>query len=125
MACLWGADRTPWVGFFYGQIKLDEPSSHCWKRRDYCLIPYSCNLITVMQYYKRGLFMTSTEVEKLQRYLRHRFGNNDISLVNRPETGDSVEFQLNGETFGTVYRDDEDDDVCYNINIIVLSEDLD
>ena len=69
--------------------------------------------------------MTSTEVEKLQRYLRHRFGNNDISLVHRPETCDSAEFQLDGETFGTVYRDDEDDDVCYNINIIVLSEDLD
>jgi len=69
--------------------------------------------------------MTSTEVEKLQRYLRRRFGNNDISLVHRPETGDSAEFQLDGETFGTVYRDDEDDDVCYNINVIVLSEDLD
>ena len=68
--------------------------------------------------------MTSTEVEKLQRFLRQRFNNHGISLVSRPETGDSVELQLQGETFGLVYRDDEDEDVCYHIQMTVLSEDL-
>lgn len=68
--------------------------------------------------------MTFTEVEKLQHFLRKRFGNHSISLVNRPETSDSVELQLEGETFGLVYRDDEDEDVCYHIQMTVLSEDL-
>ena len=69
--------------------------------------------------------MTPTETQKLQRFLRQRFGNHDITLVARPETKDSVEFQLDGETFGVVYRDDDEGELCYHIQLTVLSEDLD
>jgi hypothetical protein len=43
----------------------------------------------------------------------------------RPEAKDSVEFQLDGETFGVVYRDDDEGELCYHIQLTVLSEDLD
>ena len=69
--------------------------------------------------------MTPTETQKLQRFLRKRFGNHDITLIARPEANDSVEFQLDGETFGVVYRDDDEGELCYHIQLTVLSEDLD
>jgi hypothetical protein len=69
--------------------------------------------------------MTPTETQKLQRFLRQRLGNHDITLVARPEAKDSVEFQLDGETFGVVYRDDDEGELCYHIQLTVLSEDLD
>ena len=69
--------------------------------------------------------MTPTETQKLQRFLRQRFSNDDITLVARPETKDSVEFQLGGETFGVVYKDDDEGELCYHIQLTVLSEDLD
>ena len=69
--------------------------------------------------------MTPTETQKLQRFLRKRLGNHDITLMARPEAKDSVEFQLDGETFGVVYRDDDEGELCYHIQLTVLSEDLD
>ena len=68
--------------------------------------------------------MTPTEIEKLQQFLRTRFGNNDIRLIARPEDDDSLEFQIGTECFGAVYRDDDDGELCYHIQMTVLSEDL-
>ena len=69
--------------------------------------------------------MTLTEIEKLQRFLRQTFGNHSISLTKRPEAEDSAEFQINGETFGAVYKDEDEGELSYNIQMTVLSEDLD
>ena len=69
--------------------------------------------------------MTLTEIQKLQHLLRLRFGNQDISLKQRPEAPDSVELLLDGETYGAVYRDDDEGELCYHIQMTVLSEDLD
>ena len=69
--------------------------------------------------------MTPTEIEKLQRFLRQTFGNHGISLAMRPEADDSAEFQLNGETFGAVYKDEDEGELSYNIQMTVLAEDLD
>lgn len=68
--------------------------------------------------------MTSTEIQKLQLYLRQRLGNQDITLNVRPEIEDSAEFQIAGETFGAVYKDEEEGELCYHIQLTVLSEDL-
>lgn len=68
--------------------------------------------------------MNSTEIEKVQRFLRQRFANHDITLKHRTQTDDSAEFQLHGETLGIVFRDDEDGEVCYHVQLTVLSEDL-
>ncbi len=69
--------------------------------------------------------MTPTEVEKLERFLHLRLGNKKISLKQRPEAPDSVELLIDDETFGAVYRDDDEGELCYHIQMTVLSEDLD
>ncbi|MGC6518161.1 MAG: DUF3126 family protein [Candidatus Puniceispirillaceae bacterium] len=68
--------------------------------------------------------MTETEVTKIEAFLRSRFGNQKIALIHRPQTSDSVEFEIDGETLGIVYRDDEDGDICYHVQLTVLAEDL-
>lgn len=68
--------------------------------------------------------MDKAEVKKIESYLRSRFGNQDIALIHRPQTSDSVEFEIDGETLGIVYRDDEDGDICYHVQLTVLAEDL-
>ena len=69
--------------------------------------------------------MNNSETDKVQRFLRQRFGNHGITLKTRGETGDSVELLLDDETMGIVFRDDEDGDICYHVQMTVLSEDLD
>lgn len=68
--------------------------------------------------------MDKAEVKKVESYLRSRFGNEDIALIHRPQASDSVEFEIDGETLGIVYRDDEDGDICYHVQLTVLAEDL-
>ena len=67
---------------------------------------------------------TATELQKLESWLKNRLKNPGISLKSRPKASDSVEFLLDGEYLGTVYKDDEEGDISYNINISVLSIDL-
>jgi hypothetical protein len=66
--------------------------------------------------------LTSQEVSKLQAYLQRKFGNNKIAL--KP-TKDSAELNLDGEFFGTVYKDTEDGETSFEITIAVLDIDLD
>lgn len=68
--------------------------------------------------------MNQTEISKLEAYLKTRFGNKNIALIHRPQASDSVEFEIDGETLGIVYRDDEDGDICYHVQLTVLAEDL-
>ena len=68
--------------------------------------------------------MDKAEVKKVESYLRSRFCNQDIALIHRPQASDSVEFEIDGETLGIVYRDDEDGDICYHVQLTVLAEDL-
>ncbi len=68
--------------------------------------------------------MNQSEITKLEAYLKNRFSNQDIALIHRPQASDSVEFEIDGETLGIVYRDDEDGDVCYHVQLTVLAEDL-
>ena len=68
--------------------------------------------------------MEKAEIKKLETYLKARFDNQDITLIHRPQASDSVEFEIDGETLGIVYRDDEDGDVCYHVQLTVLAEDI-
>ena len=47
--------------------------------------------------------MNQTEITQLEAYLKKRFANQDM---------------------GIVYRDDEDGDICYHVQLTVLAEDL-
>lgn len=68
--------------------------------------------------------MTEAEVQKLQNYLRDKFGNDNFRLVDRIKSTDSVEVYLAEEFVGTLYRDDEEGEVSYDFNMAILEIDL-
>jgi len=68
--------------------------------------------------------VTESEVQKLQNYLRNKFGNDNFRLVDRIKSTDSVEVYLAEEFIGTLYRDDEDGEVSYDFNMAILEIDL-
>ena len=68
--------------------------------------------------------MTEVEVQKLQKYLREKFGNEHFRLVDRIKSEDSVEVYLAEEFIGTLYRDDEEGEVSYDFNMAILEMDL-
>ena len=52
-----------------------------------------------------------------------KFGNSTVKIVvSKPSA--TPEIWVSGEFLGTVHRDDEDGEVSYSINIVVLGEDL-
>ena len=63
------------------------------------------------------------EIMRLEAYLQTTFGNERISLKPR-KTKDSVEMLINGEFIGTIYKDDEDGELSYDLNMAILEMDL-
>jgi len=68
--------------------------------------------------------VTEVEVQKLQNYLREKFGNGNFRLVDRIKSTDSVEVYLAEEFIGTLYRDEEDGEISYAFNMAILEIDL-
>jgi hypothetical protein len=68
--------------------------------------------------------VTESEVQKLQKYLREKFGNDNFRLVDRIKSEDSLEVYLAEEFIGTLYRDDEEGEVSYDFNMAILEMDL-
>ena len=64
------------------------------------------------------------EMSKLQRYLENLFKNTGFALKMREKAKDSVEVLLNGEFIGVIYKDDEEGDVSFDLNMAILEEDL-
>ena len=68
--------------------------------------------------------MTQAELAAVQAHLRRLFANQRITLLAPPRRNASVELRVGEEFVGTVHRDEEDGDVSYSIQIVVLAEDL-
>ena len=68
--------------------------------------------------------MTDEEQARVQKYLRDKFGNTDISLRERPQADGSVEVYIGDEFIGIIYKDDEDGDVSFDFNMSILEFDL-
>ncbi|HEY4252250.1 MAG TPA: DUF3126 family protein [Roseomonas sp.] len=68
--------------------------------------------------------MTPAEIAKLQTHLRQLLGNQKIALDPPKRKNQSVELRVGDEFIGTVHRDDEDGEVSYAVQIVVLGEDL-
>ena len=64
------------------------------------------------------------EVSRLQAYLQDKFKNPDIALMIREKAKDSVEFIMKGEFLGVIYKDDEDKEISYDLNMSILEMDL-
>ncbi len=68
--------------------------------------------------------MNANEIARLQAYLQGKFNNNMIKLMRRPKANDSVEVMLGDEFIGVIYRDEDEGEISYSMNICVLEEDL-
>ena len=68
--------------------------------------------------------MTREESLRLEAYLKQKL-NPDIRLAVRKETSDSVEVYLGSEFIAVVYKDEDEGEVSYALNMTVLQEDLD
>ncbi|MEE2759955.1 MAG: DUF3126 family protein [Pseudomonadota bacterium] len=68
--------------------------------------------------------MTDEEQARVQKYLRDKFGNQDITLRDRPQADGSVEVYLGEEFIGVIYKDDEEGDVSFDFNMSILDFDL-
>jgi len=68
--------------------------------------------------------VNANEIARLQAYLQGKFNNNMIKLMRRPKATDSVEVMLGDEFIGVVYRDEDEGEISYSMNICVLEEDL-
>lgn len=68
--------------------------------------------------------MDSEEIRRLQAYLQTKL-NAKLRLVGRKETKDSVEVYLEDEFVAVVYKDTDEGEISYSMNMTILSEDLD
>ena len=69
--------------------------------------------------------MKPEERERVESYLRTRFGQPKINIRARPRKDDSAEVYIGEEFAGVISRDDEDGDLCYHFTMTVLEMDLD
>jgi hypothetical protein len=65
------------------------------------------------------------EISKLDRYLKRLFNNASVKVRARPQKKDSAELYIGDEFVGVLFRDDEDGDLSYNLQIAILDTDLD
>ncbi|TPW34679.1 DUF3126 family protein [Oecophyllibacter saccharovorans] len=68
--------------------------------------------------------ITASEIERLQKSLQRLLGSTKLTVNPPLRKGMSVEIAVAGEVIGTVYRDEDDGEVSYAVNITVLEEDL-
>ena len=68
--------------------------------------------------------MNKSEMARLQKYLRDKFGTERIALSLKPGKDAFIEVSLGGEFIGTIYRDEEDGEVSYAFTMTILEMDL-
>ena len=87
--------------------------------------PHQVVVVVPKAMHKGTVLMKVSDTAKVQRYLRQRFSNHKLTLARRENKDDSADLMLEDEFIGVVFRDDEDGDTCYHVQITVLAEDLD
>lgn len=68
--------------------------------------------------------MESSDIARVQTYLRKLFGSDKVMVVAPPRKGATVELAIDKEVIGTVHRDEDEGEVSFSIMITVLEEDL-
>lgn len=64
------------------------------------------------------------DVAKLQRYLRKLFRNDAIRVAMHPKKADLAELYIGDEFVAPIYRETEDGEVSYQVQMAILAEDL-
>lgn len=68
--------------------------------------------------------ITPEEMSMLQKYLHSKFGHTGFALKMRDKATDSVEVLLNGEFIAIIYKNVEDGETSYDMNMSILDIDL-
>lgn len=68
--------------------------------------------------------MQISELEKLSTYLKKMFNSTEINLKKRPNKSDSVEFYKGEEFLGTIYKEEDEGEVSYDLTISILEVDI-
>lgn len=69
--------------------------------------------------------LSSSEISRLQASLRKILGSPQLTVIPPNRKGMAVELAVAGEVIGTIYRDEDEGEVSYAINMTLLEEDLD
>lgn len=64
------------------------------------------------------------EIAKLQAYLQKKFGHPGLSLKDR-KVENSLELTLNGEFLAVIYKDEDEGETSYDLNMSILDIDID
>jgi hypothetical protein len=67
--------------------------------------------------------LTRSEIWRLEKYLRNLFRLDTITLMERQQK-DSVEVHVAGEFIALIYKNEEDGDISYDLNMSILEMDL-
>ncbi len=68
--------------------------------------------------------MTRTEIMRLKKYLNDKFDSNKFDLDPGNQKDGSMELHYGGEFMGVIYKDDDEGEISYALNIAILEEDL-
>jgi len=68
--------------------------------------------------------MNRTEIMRLRKYLNDKFESNKFDLNPGNQKDGSMELHFKGEFIGVIYRDEDEGEVSYALNIAILEEDL-
>ncbi len=68
--------------------------------------------------------MEPRELVRVQSYLRKVFGAKTLSVRARPKVKDSAEVYVGDEFVGTLTRDDDEGELCYQFQMAILDLDL-
>lgn len=68
--------------------------------------------------------MTPSDIVRVEAYLRTTFGNSKIKVEPPKKKGAPVEVTIGGEFIGVLYKDSEEGEVSFDLNISILEEDL-
>lgn len=68
--------------------------------------------------------MNRTEIMRLRKYLNDKFDTSKFELHPGNQKDGSMELHHNGEFMGVVYRDEDEGEISYALNIAILEEDL-
>lgn len=69
--------------------------------------------------------MTPAEIRKVQSYLQKLFRNENIEVSPPPgKSNGSCEVSVDGEFIGTINRDEDEGEVSYDFNMVILDIDV-
>ncbi|MGL4396739.1 MAG: DUF3126 family protein [Hyphomicrobium sp.] len=68
--------------------------------------------------------MKKDEIARLQTYLRKTFGATSLEVRPQPKKDDMAEVFINGEFVAALYREVEDGETSYQLQMAILDMDL-